>query len=88
MTFLLIFAAIAAIVPAASATLGVDVSTLVSTGSFTCLKNSGYSFAIVRAWRSNGQLDGNAVQNVNNANAAGMGVSMYMFPCYSCGDPA
>ena len=39
-------------------------------------------FAIARAWRSSGTMDPNAVQNINNARAAGIpNVDVYLFPC-------
>lgn len=80
--------AVLVVAQAVLAKLGVDVSTAVSQGSFTCLKNSGYEFAIVRAWRNNGQADTNAAQTYKNAVAAGYSdASFYMSPCYTCGDP-
>ncbi|XP_062498881.1 uncharacterized protein LOC134176211 [Corticium candelabrum] len=67
---------------------GVDVSQPTSQSAFSCLKNNGYSYAIVRAHHSNGGVDKNAVETVANAWSAGMShVDVYLFPCYSCGDP-
>jgi GH25 family lysozyme M1 (1,4-beta-N-acetylmuramidase) len=71
----------------AYATLGVDVSDYVDT--FTCLRNSGYDFAIVRGYQSMGRVDPNAVSNIKNAHSAGfMYVDVYAFPCVSCGNPS
>ncbi|XP_065846642.1 probable GH family 25 lysozyme 5 isoform X2 [Oscarella lobularis] len=68
---------------------GVDVSTIVSKSQFECLKKEGYSFAIVRAHRSTGELDESARGTLENAQAAGMSdVDVYLFPCYCCGNPA
>jgi GH25 family lysozyme M1 (1,4-beta-N-acetylmuramidase) len=60
---------------------GVDIATALTTNTFTCLKNSGNTFAIVRAFRSTGVLDSNANQNLNNAKSAGLSTDVYMFPC-------
>jgi len=71
------------------ATVGVDVSASTSVSSFTCMRTgSGVKFAIVRGWRSTGVFDTACPGTVNNAWAAGLSnVDVYMFPCYSCGDP-
>jgi GH25 family lysozyme M1 (1,4-beta-N-acetylmuramidase) len=80
----LLFLALA--VPVLS-TLGVDVSAL--TNTFSCLKSSGYSFAIVRGYRSSGSVDPNVVTNIRNARAAGIPyVDVYLFPCVPCANPA
>jgi GH25 family lysozyme M1 (1,4-beta-N-acetylmuramidase) len=68
---------------------GVDISTLVSTSAFGCLKSNGYTFAIMRCYRSTGSIDPNCASSVANAWAAGMAhVDVYLFPCFSCGNPA
>lgn len=75
--------------PATFADLVVDISTAVSRGSLTCLQGTGVSYAIIRAWQSNGQPDENAAQTFMNIPASGiMYAAMYMSPCYSCGDAA
>mmetsp|Transcript_32873 Transcript_32873/g.57419 ORF Transcript_32873/g.57419 Transcript_32873/m.57419 type:complete len:207 (+) Transcript_32873:6130-6750(+) len=72
---------------ASLATLGVDVSEY--TNVFSCLKSSGYTFAIVRGYQSNGQVDPNAVNNIKNARSAGFSyVDVYAFPCVPCGNAA
>jgi hypothetical protein len=65
---------------------GVDVSTAVSVDNFRCLReNHSKQFAIVRVWRSNGVVDGNAAQTMANAWKAGMdSVDGYIFPCFKC----
>jgi len=61
--------------------LGVDVSDLCSASNFACLKQSGYNFAVVRAWRSSGTWDPQCSANIDNAISAGMSpVDVYMFP--------
>lgn len=60
---------------------GIDIALATSTSTFTCLKNQGSSFAIIRAYRSTGTLDPNANQNLQNARAAGFSTDVYMFPC-------
>lgn len=67
-------------------TLGVDLSTLPSVDSLKCLRSSGHTFLIGRAWRSYGAFDPNIVQTLANGITAGYSESelgVYMFPCYS-----
>jgi len=83
---LLLFASCIAV---AYCTLGVDVSTAVPQSDWTCLKNAGYAFAVVRCYRSSGSVDPNCASNVKYAKAAGIkNVDVYLFPCFSCGNPA
>ena len=71
------------------ATYGVDVSARTYESSWSCLKSNGYSFACIRVYRSSGQVDSNGPANINDAWAGGMKyVDGYIFPCYSCGNPA
>src|SRR3989338_7712327 len=51
---------------------GVDVSQLLSTSSWSCLKGKGYSFGIPRIYQSTGNPDPNGPQNVANAHSAGI----------------
>lgn len=60
---------------------GIDIALATSASTFTCLKNQGNTFAIIRAYRSTGSLDPNANQNLQNARAAGLSTEVYMFPC-------
>jgi len=60
---------------------GVDIANPMSATTFTCLKNQGNTFAIVRAFRSTGVLDPNANSNLQNARTAGLTTDVYMFPC-------
>ena len=62
---------------------GVDLFELTSIDKFKCLKeNLSVKFVIVRASRSNGYFDSNAVANIKNAWAAGIReVDIYIFPC-------
>eukprot|EP01114_Cavostelium_apophysatum_P023284 TRINITY_DN8722_c0_g1_i2.p1 TRINITY_DN8722_c0_g1~~TRINITY_DN8722_c0_g1_i2.p1 ORF type:complete len:505 (+),score=91.26 TRINITY_DN8722_c0_g1_i2:30-1517(+) len=67
---------------------GLDVSTPVTVSNFKCVNSAGFDYAIVRAWQSNGQPDPNAPSTVANAWSAGLThVDVYMFPCFSCGNP-
>lgn len=61
--------------------IGIDIATATSAATFTCLKNAGNSFAIIRAYRSGGSLDANANTNLANARTAGLSTDVYMFPC-------
>ena len=68
---------------------GVDVSQATSQSDFSCMKSNGYSFAIVRVYCSSGHTDSNGPTTMHNAWNGGMShVDGYIFPCYSCGNPA
>ncbi len=58
----------------AKGSLGVDISDAVSQSTFQCLNQAGNSFAIVRVFRSSGNPDSNAAQNIANAFAGGFTV--------------
>lgn len=60
---------------------GIDIANPTTAATFTCLKNQGNNFAIVRAYRSTGTLDTNANANLQNARTAGLTTDVYMFPC-------
>ena len=71
------------------ATKGIDVSTLVSSSDFKCIKGNGYDFLIVRGYRSTGEPDPNAIHTIANARDAGFEyIDVYMFPCPKCGKSA
>ncbi|KAL4481945.1 hypothetical protein ABPG74_008034 [Tetrahymena malaccensis] len=57
----------------------IDISTLFD--NYKCFVDNGYDLAIIRAYRSLGQIDTNANANLLNARAAGMKTDVYMFPC-------
>lgn len=81
--------ALASLFSSAVATVGVDLSQATSLSSLQCVKNYGYDFVIARVYCSTGNPDSNGPNNINNAWAAGMShVDGYIFPCYSCGNPA
>jgi len=70
------------------ATYGIDISSGVSGGDFACLKSNGYQFSVTRAWQSNGVADPNACGNIVAAHQNGFAYcDVYLFPCYSCGNP-
>lgn len=52
-------------------TLGVDLSTLPTVESLKCLRSSGHTFLIGRAWRSYASFDPNIVHTISNAIEAG-----------------
>ena len=60
---------------------GIDLFASTSASTFSCLKNHGNTFAIIRAFRSSGILDANAAANLQNARTAGLDTEIYMFPC-------
>jgi len=58
---------------------GVDVSA--PCGNWPCLKQAGYSFAVVRIFQETGKVDPNGVASVKAAWAAGFtAVDVYMYP--------
>lgn len=66
---------------------GIDFSEPTSTEALICLKQKGYDFAIVRAYRSTGEPDTNAPQSIQNAKKANFTtIEAYMFPCTKCGN--
>jgi GH25 family lysozyme M1 (1,4-beta-N-acetylmuramidase) len=70
-------------------TYGVDYSTLFKTSQIACLKQADKAFAVPRGYCSYGALDPNIKENLANAWAGGMThVDLYMFPCFSCNNPA
>ncbi len=80
---------IACIIAVATATYGVDVSARTYQSSWECLVENNYHFAIVRVYRSSGSVDTNGAPSIEDAWAGGMShVDGYIFPCYSCGNPA
>jgi hypothetical protein len=93
LTFPVMFARVVVVVlvallPLMMAYRGIDVSSRVGASTWSCLANSGYSFAIVRVYQSNGVPDGNGPYTINDAHSGGISyVDGYIFPCYSCGDP-
>ncbi len=78
-----------AAVSTALATVGVDVSSRVSLSSWECAKKAGYNFGVVRVYQSGGHTDPNGPATIKDAWNAGIAhVDGYIFPCYSCGNPA
>ena len=65
---------------------GVDVSTL--HPDCKCLKEKGQNFFIPRCYQSGGRVDPNCAENLDHAKAAGLHTDLYIFPCFSCGNPA
>ena len=73
---------VSSVFSAVIATYGTDVSQLTSVDAFSCLKQNGYSFTIVRAYQAGGHTDPNAVQTMQNAWKGGQNyVDAYIFPC-------
>jgi len=87
MRFVLGLVALAACLAVSSATIGVDISSLFDTSGWQCLRDNGYTFAIIRCYCSTGNPDSSCPQSVANAWSGGMEyVDIYMFPCPQCGD--
>lgn len=62
--------------------VGGDISSYVSVSDFTCAKNQGWEFMIVRSYCSYGAPDPNAPTALANAKAAGIQYrDVYHFPC-------
>ena len=85
----LVLAILAACLGVTQATYGVDISQPCSSSGFSCLKANGNDFAIVRVFMSTGKVDPNGASSISAAWAGGMAhVDGYIFPCFSCGNPA
>lgn len=54
------------------ATGGVDVSQRTTTSNWSCMKNNGKSFGIVRVYQSSGKPDPNGPLSINDAWSGGM----------------
>ena len=65
-------AVLACISTVALAAKGVDVSTLIETSSWECLRKDGYTFASIRAYEQVGRPDSNSPHTIHNAWAGGM----------------
>lgn len=59
-----------------------------SVRRFACLRKLNLRYAIIRCYESVGRVDPSCAGSAAAANAAGMDVHAYMFPCPRCGDPA
>ncbi|EDQ85402.1 uncharacterized protein MONBRDRAFT_21722 [Monosiga brevicollis MX1] len=81
-------AAFVACVAVAAAVSGVDVSQITLPAAWSCLKDNGYTFGIVRCYESVGQPDSNCPHTIYNAWDSGLAhVDVYMFPDPSAGNP-
>lgn len=65
----------------ANCVTGLDLAGAFTVANFQCIKNAGYSFVIIRAYRSPGSMDTNANQSLTNAKSTGLSTDIYMFPC-------
>ena len=78
----ILFTALSLAFASSQAILGIDYSTPLSLSTHQCLRKSGFSFAIPRAWKSFGAFDANSLDNIKNARLAGFpSVDVYAFPC-------
>jgi hypothetical protein len=66
---------------------GIDISQPYGEDTFACLKGLNLQFAIIRCYESVGRIDPSCAGSAAAANAAGMDVHAYMFPCPTCGNP-
>ncbi|RCN25474.1 hypothetical protein ANCCAN_28813, partial [Ancylostoma caninum] len=67
---------------AAGYAYAVDLEVPVPLSGFNCMKKYGYKTAFIRAYDPTGagRFDTNAVNNIRNANQAGLGTEVYMTP--------
>ncbi|CAM6002177.1 unnamed protein product [Sphagnum balticum] len=77
----LLVTVVACLLSTGLAVKGVDVSQPFSSSTYTCMKNNGVAFSIIRGYCSFGGLDTHAVEGLNAARAAGLITDIYMFPC-------
>jgi len=68
--------------------LGVDISQPLDATTAACFVNNGYSKLIARGYKSSGSVDSAACDSMTAAKNAGMDVSVYLFPCPTCGNPS
>lgn len=73
----------ASFIAIAHAHIGVDLSVPTNTSTFKCLVNDYHvEYAMVRAYRSVGEVDENAPDSLRSAHRAGISaLSAYLFPC-------
>lgn len=71
----------ACLIAAVFAVKGVDVSQPFSSATYSCMKNNGVEFAIIRGYCSYGGIDSRAVEGLNAARSVGLITDIYMFPC-------
>jgi len=65
-----------------AASKGFDIIGPQTTAGFACLKSQNYTYSIVRAdSNTNGVIDPNAIATLQNAKAAGLSTSIYLFLC-------
>jgi hypothetical protein len=80
---------LAAMAGVSIATTGGVVSQRNYASRFSFITSYGYIFELVRVYQSNGQCDPNGPYTIEDAWSGGMAhVDGYIFPCYSCGNPA
>ena len=72
-----------ALLPSTDCAIGFDLAKPYDLNVYLCLKNIGFTFAIIRGYRSLGILDTNAVASLNTARNAGLDTDIYLFPCQS-----
>ena len=71
-----------ALIAVGYATIGGDVSDYTDYDTFACFKEHGWSFVIVRSYKSYGAIDTNAPKTLAAAKAAGITYrDVYHFPC-------
>ena len=71
------------------ATIGVDVSSVISSSAASCLKNGYGAEVIPRGYHSSGSIDTNMCTSLKSAQAAGIAKrSTYIFPCPTCSKSA
>ena len=68
--------------------IGIDVYYPVHLAQFQCMKELGYSLAIVRGYISDGAIDKNAKETLQDAALAGLKHDAYHFPCVGGVSPA
>lgn len=69
--------------PSTECAMGFDLAKPYDLDVYLCLKSKGFSFGIIRGYRSLGIVDTNAVANLNAARNAGLDTDVYLFPCES-----
>jgi len=89
LTLLVIFVLLNVYFHLGFAASGFDLSTPLTEANAQCMVGAGYSFMVVRAFKSSGSVDTNACDTLINAQLGNISQrDVYLFPCPTCSSDA